>query len=381
LKIRVCLDLRICQKSSRYTGVGIYAQNLSRILEENNSEFEFWFVVLKGIDLPWNCPSDRLIYLKRPRKPESFQEMFDFLDLKSLLKKNNISIYHSLVPGMLTSSKSLLVINTLHDIIPDVIPREMYKSFFARCLYKFKIKILRFSSHIIVDSIATKNDFISFYNFYIGNNISVIYLGSQFSNRQILELQNNQVPVWHRKYLLYAGGFNFRKNVPNVIKAFSIVAKNFPEVDLLLIGSPSKEQFFELNHLIKYFPHLNKRVIFKGFIPDSDLPNYYCNSEAFVYPSFYEGFGIPVLEAMQCSAPVITSNRGSIPEIVGSSGILVNPESILDISEAMLKILKDSNLQEILKSKGLEQAKLFSWENCALETLKIYRKVLDFSKL
>ena len=114
----------------------------------------------------------------------------------------------------------------------------------------------------------------------------------------------------------------------------------------------------------------------KGFISDTDLPNYYSNSEAFIYPSLYEGFGIPVLEAMQCCAPVITSNRGSIPEVVGLSGIMVNPDSMNEISEAITKILNDPNLQNILKEKGLEQSRKFSWENSAIETINVYRNIL-----
>lgn len=378
MKKRICIDIRICQKSSRYTGVGIYAYHISKFIEENNSEFEFWYLVLKGKELPWKLPLDRLIYLKRPNKPESIQEVFDFFDLKYLLKKNKISIFHSLVPGMLSPAKSLSVVTTIHDIIPDILPLENYTSPFTRFLYRLKMKISLKSSYIITDSIATKKDFTRVYNFK-KQNISTVYLSSQFSNEHVLSIQKSKEIVWDRKYLLYTGGFNYRKNVPMVIKSFASIADDFPEVDLLLVGKPSNAQLYELNNIIESFSHLKGRIILKGFISDTDLPKYYSNCEAFIYPSFYEGFGIPVLEAMQCCAPVITSDRGSIPEVVGLSGIMVNPESISEISKAISKVLKDPNLQTLLRNKGLQQARIFSWETCAIETIKVYRNILKIS--
>lgn len=378
MKKRICIDIRICQKSSRYTGVGIYAYYLSKFIEDNESEFEFWYLVLNGKDLPWNLPLNRLIYLKRPNKPESIQEIFDLFDLKYILKKNKITLYHSPVPGMLKPTKSLFVINTIHDIIPDIIPLENYKSIFARFLYRFKMKITLKSSYIITDSIATKNDFTNIYNFK-NNNISIIYLSSQFTKDQLFSIQTSKESVWKRKFILYTGGFNYRKNVPMVIKSFANIANDFPEVDLLLVGKPTNNQLIELKEIIHNFTHLKDRIVLKGFISDAELPNYYANCEAFIYPSLYEGFGIPVLEAMQCSAPVITSDRGSIPEVVGLCGILVNPDSILEISNAISKILNNTNLKISMKENGLKQALKFSWETCAIETINIYRKILKLS--
>jgi glycosyltransferase involved in cell wall biosynthesis len=376
LKKRICIDIRVCQKSSRYTGVGIYAYHLSKFIEKNSNEFDFWYVVLKGKELPWEIPLERLIKLSRPNKPESIQELFDICDLKYLLKKFQISIYHSLVPGMITPSKSIKVINTLHDIIPDIIPLEKFKSFFARFLYNLKMKLLTKSSYIITDSLATKNDFKNIYNFS-KENISIVYISSQFSNEVKLNYDSSNKNIWNRKYVLYNGGFNYRKNVPMLIRSFANIANKFPEVDLLIIGKPTIDQLTELNNLIESFSNLKERVILKGFISDSDLSHHYSNSEAFIYPSLYEGFGIPVLEAMQCNTPVITSNRGSIPEVVGLSGIIINPDSVNEISCAISKILLDSNLQKNLKRKGLTQAKKFTWDICAENTINVYRKVLN----
>ena len=376
MKTRICIDIRICQKSSRYTGVGIYAFNLCKFILNNDSEFDFWFLVLAGKSLPLDLPSDRLIFVYRFSKPESFQEFFDFFDLKYLLKKNRISIYHSLVPGILSPSKSLFVVNTLHDIIPDILPLENYKSFHARFTYKFKMKRILKSTHIIADSNATKYDFANIYNFNHFN-ISVVYLSSQFSKEHFLFSSQRKGVIWHRKYILYTGGFNFRKNVSMVIKSFARIANDHPEVDILLVGKPSREQLVELNNLIQSYKDLKDRIILKGFISDYDLPNYYANSEMFVYPSLYEGFGIPILEAMQCKTPVITSNKGSIPEVVGSCGIIIDPYSEYEISESMIKLLSDSKLQSNLREKGLDQAQKFTWMRCVNETINVYRKIIN----
>ncbi len=377
MKKRICIDIRVCQKSSRYTGVGIYAFHLSKFLEFSKSEFEFWYIVLKNKKLPWDIPPERLIILKRPSKPESLQEIFDLFDLKYILKKNNISIYHSLVPGMMTPSKSFFVITTIHDVIPDIIPSENFKSIHQRLLYKIKMFFSLKSNHIITDSVATKNDFLKLYDFQ--NKITSIYLSSQFSYDIDLSITKKRHKIHENKYLLYLGGFNYRKNVSMVIKSFANIANDFPKVDLLIIGKPTENQLCELISVIEKYKHVKNRVIFKGFIPDSDLPDYYKNCEAFIYPSLYEGFGIPVLEAMQCLAPVITSDRGSIPEVIGLSGIIVNPESLIDLSKAISNILSNSNLQNQLRQSGFEQSKLFSWEKNAFETLKIYRNLLNIS--
>ena len=276
---------------------------------------------------------------------------------------------------MLTPSKSLFVVNTIHDIIPDIITLENHKSILARFLYKLKMKISLKSSYIITDSLATKTDFTHFYK-YKKQNIAIVYISSQFTTEHFSHISISKERVWDRKFILYTGGFNNRKNVPMVVDSFAKIAAIFPEVDLLIVGKPSSDQLNNLKKIIASYKELNGRIVLKGFISDTDLPNYYSNSEAFIYPSLYEGFGIPVLEAMQCCAPVITSNRGSIPEVVGLSGIMVNPDSMNEISEAITKILNDSNLQNTLKEKGLEQSRKFSWENSAIETIKVYRKIL-----
>ena len=122
---------------------------------------------------------------------------------------------------------------------------------------------------------------------------------------------------------------------------------------------------------------LQKEVIFTGYIPDGDLPSLYNAADLFVFPSIYEAFGLPPLEAMGCGVPVITSDRGAFPEVVGDAGIMVDPYDIDGLAKAMHEILNNDGLREDMIKKGLERAKLFSWEKCAKEVLEVYEEVLE----
>jgi glycosyltransferase involved in cell wall biosynthesis len=124
-------------------------------------------------------------------------------------------------------------------------------------------------------------------------------------------------------------------------------------------------------------PEFRSRVIFTGYIAEDDLSAVYSGAKAFVYASRYEGFGLPPLEAMQCGIPVITSNTTSLPEVVGDAGIMVDPDDVEALSQAMLDVLTDSALRQELVAKGLRRARSFSWAKCADDTVEIYRKIID----
>jgi glycosyltransferase involved in cell wall biosynthesis len=116
------------------------------------------------------------------------------------------------------------------------------------------------------------------------------------------------------------------------------------------------------------------RVVCPGRLPVEDIVRLYSHADLFVFPSLYEGFGMPVVEAMACGAPVVTSNRSSLPEVAGDAALLVNPESDEELAEAMARILRDASLRESLRRKGFERAKQFTWERAARQTLEVYRK-------
>ena len=173
-------------------------------------------------------------------------------------------------------------------------------------------------------------------------------------------------------FILYVGTLEPRKNLKGLIQAYAQTqAKN--EFLLVLAGGKGwkYEHIFRLVEKLK----LQDRVIFTGYVPEDDLPGLYKRASLFVYPSYYEGFGLPPLEAMACGLPVIVSNSTSLPEVVGDAGVYVDPYDIRQMSATIDTVLSDSDLLETLRRRGPERAKLFSWEKTAIETLKLYQRL------
>lgn len=169
------------------------------------------------------------------------------------------------------------------------------------------------------------------------------------------------------RYVLSLGSLEPRKNLGHLLKAWEMAHKRMPDdVWLVVAGAKGKPMIFkdvELNDL-------PRRVILTGFVADELLPRLYAGALAFVYPSLYEGFGLPPLEAMACGTPVLTSNVASLPEVVGEAGIMVDPYDTEAIAEGLTRLVEDSALRDEMRRRGLERARLFSWERTAEETWK-----------
>jgi len=177
------------------------------------------------------------------------------------------------------------------------------------------------------------------------------------------------------KYLFYTGGIETRKNIPALVSAFQkMSAGGNTDCRLVIGGNVQDEKAFPgLVQCIRS-ARLEGRVQFTGFIADADLPAVYSLAVAFVYPSLYEGFGFPPLEAMACGTPVICSNRSALPEITGKAGLPVDPEDTDQLVCSMSALLKDAGLRRRLSGLGLERAKLFDWDRTARLTLDVYHE-------
>ena len=189
--------------------------------------------------------------------------------------------------------------------------------------------------------------------------------------RRIMERYQIQYP-----FLLYAGNIRRHKNIPRLVEAFAVVREQlsahpvYHDLRLVIIGDT-----------ISQFPQVRQAVIrsrvehvvrFLGFVPFETLRCFYQSAAAFVFPSRYEGFGLPPLEAMACGTPVVTSNVSSLPEVVGDAAVLVNPENVFDIARGIRDVLLDEPLRAELIRRGREQAARFSWERTARQVLEIY---------
>ncbi len=179
-------------------------------------------------------------------------------------------------------------------------------------------------------------------------------------------------------YILSIASIEARRNLPHVIRCFFGLLAEHPTLDVNLVLAGSKGFMHdEILSVAESAPEFRSRVIFTGYIADDDLSAVYSGAKAFVYASRYEGFGLPPLEAMQCGIPVITSNTTSLPEVVGDAGIMVDPDDVEALSQAMLDVLTSSALRQELIAKGLQRARSFSWAKCADDTVEIYRKIID----
>ena len=173
-------------------------------------------------------------------------------------------------------------------------------------------------------------------------------------------------------YLLYVGNHRPHKNLPRLLAAFSQARHLPPTLKLVLSGEPSPELEREIAAL-----GLGDRVEFSGFIDDLDLPAYYRGATALVFPSLYEGFGLPPIESMACGTPVLTSNVTSLPEVVGDAALLVNPYDVAEIALGIERIVGDRDLRSTLIDRGIHQAQQHQWETTVEKTDRVLRKVLE----
>ena len=216
---------------------------------------------------------------------------------------------------------------------------------------------------IIVDSQSTKSDILAFFSIP-EDKIHVVHLASDMK-----PVNARLSPKYGIRgdYLLYVGTVEPRKNLLRLIEAFTQLDQ---ELKLVIVGVSGWD-----NRAV--YKSKNPNIIFTGYVSEEDLPAFYCNAKLLIYPSLYEGFGLPILEAMNCGCPVITSNISSMPEVAGDAALLVDPYNVEEIKSAAQKLLSDGMLRKKMVARGFRQARRFSWEKTADETLQVYQKVLE----
>ena len=343
-----------------------------------------------------NHSSNLYLYHWSGRGAESIYENTHEIALKSLpcrissfsnlpfaIKKSKIDILHLPVPTLNQIIPAFLNRNTkqvmtVHDVAPHLFP-EMYTK---KAVYSFDLSIKiskKIVNQYIVISKNTKNDLIKYYGIP-EELISVIYLGKNshfFPAKNKAEIRSNlakklNLPI-EEPYILSVGTLEPRKNIPGLLKAYSWLKKDGLKTKMVIVGMKGWK-YNPIFDLIKTLD-LENDVIFPGYVTDEDIQSFYQGAEIFVFPSFYEGFGFPPLEAMACGIPVVVSNSSSIPEVVGKAGIQINPNSTTELASAMESLLKSKERQIYFSEEGIKQAALFSWEKTAEETWKVYEKL------
>jgi glycosyltransferase involved in cell wall biosynthesis len=176
-------------------------------------------------------------------------------------------------------------------------------------------------------------------------------------------------------FILFIGTIEPRKNVAALIKAYAAWRRRAGQAPKLIIGGGKGWYYGQVFALVESLG-LRDDVIFPGYLPQADLPMWYNAATIFVYPSLFEGFGLPVLEAMACGTPVITSKASSLPEVAGEAGMLVDPTDVDNLSYALERVFNDLTLRDSMRQKGLAQSAKFSWHKAATETLEVYQRTL-----
>ena len=266
---------------------------------------------------------------------------------------------------------------TFHDAIYALFPEyhlPLNRLFLGLMMPRF----LRRANAIIAVSECSKRDAMRLYNI-ASEKITVIYEGVNPALRPVDDL--NRIADVRARYaknqpfILCVGTIEPRKNISALVDALKILrARGLPH-RLLVAGRKGWLYQSTFDHVKQ--SGMESQVDFLDYVPDADLAALLSACDAFVFPSLYEGFGLPPLEAMACGAPVVCSNTSSLPEVVGDSALLFNPRDVGEIANAIKRVITDRTLQDELRAKGIAQAKKFSWERAARETLSIYNSLKE----
>lgn len=374
LKMKIGIDARAA-KWYRGTGIGTYCYQLIHSLNKIDNYNDYSIFVPQSCQLP--IPFKENFHIKSIRQ-ENQNNFWNEVNIPNTLINKNMDIYHVPQNGIgLPLDKSCPFVITLHDVIPYKMPETVGEQYLE--IFNEKLpNIIPLCDGIITVSEYSKQDIIRAFN-YPSEKIYVTYLASEdiykpcdkTLSKSIIE-KNYSISG---EYILYIGGFSPRKNILGLLDSFSILLPKLKK-DMKLVIAGNKGKSYEIYKKRTQALHIEDKVIFPGFISMDHIPYMYNACELFVYPSFYEGFGLPPIEAMACGVPVIAANVTSIPEIVMDATLLVNPYDVNELSEKMYDALLDEPLRQSLITKGLKRAAALTWEHTAANTLSAYENIL-----
>lgn len=360
----------------RGTGIGTYTFQLIKSISEIDSENEYLLFMPEGGTCDFGYNKNFNIKNITENTTDNF---WDEVNIPNILEDSEIDIYHIPQNGIgLPRDKRCPMVITLHDIIPYKMPETVGPTYLKIFLEQMPF-IVSQCDGIITVSDFSKSDIINTFNFpkekvFVTSLAPEdIYkpLNKEFSKSIIKDNYSIE-----GDFILYIGGFSPRKNIIGLIEAFSKLTKCYKSnINLVIAGKRGssyetyKNRARELN--------VSDMVIFPGFISLEHLPYLYNAAELFVYPSFYEGFGLPPVEAMACGVPVIAANTTSLPEIIGESAVLIDPNNINEIFSSMQEVLEDNELREKLILSGLVRVSQLNWKHTAKKTVLAYNKIIN----
>jgi glycosyltransferase involved in cell wall biosynthesis len=376
MPLRIAIDAR----RIRDFGIGTYIRNLLGAMGGIDTEDRFYIVVNEGeeANLPRLPATFQPVLYKRPRY--GIMSAIEFPSALRDLRPDLVHLPLNAVPFL--TPKPYVV--TVHDMSGLLFADHRTGFRDEAKLYWFRRGLLR-ADKVISVSDATRRDVRN----TLGipeNRIRMIYNAPDpifTAPARGLELDESYRAMERYQinypYILYAGNIKPQKNIPRLVEAFAVLKGElsahhiYSDLRLIIIGDEISK-FPSVRHAV-IRTRVEQSVRFLGFVPINTLRTFYKAAAAFVFPSLYEGFGLPPLEAMACGVPVITSNVSSLPEVVGNAAIIVNPENVFDIARGIRESLLDEELRRRCIERGYEQVRRFSWRSTAEQVLDVYREV------
>jgi len=347
--MKIAIDVSPLQTGHKVRGIGFYLEHLKNSLVKYfvNNEYVFF---QRGEKIPKDVDLVHFPY---------FEPFFLALPIYKRFK----------------------TVVTVHDLTPIVFPKAFPRGLKGEIKWKLQKYSLKRADALITDSNSSKKDIQKFAGIE-EKKISVVYLAAGEAFRKLdygdwkLETQKQYSLPNH--FVLYVGDVTWNKNLPRLLDAIAEI-----DIPLVMVGKNLVNESYDKNNPWNHdlnrvweLSKKNKKVLRLGFVPDNDLVKIYNLTTAFIMPSLYEGFGLPILEAMACGSPVITSKEGSLEEVAGNAAYYVDAYDYKSIANGIKTVFEDVNLQKELSQKGTENIKRFSWKKTAVETLNVYTQVI-----
>lgn len=374
--MRIAIDAR----AYGWAGVGRYTRNLLLHLAQIDSDNKY-IVLLGQADVKQfkgdikDAPYAHLFSHQVVNASYySWQEQTIFLRQLARVRADLFHFTHFNVP--LFFRRPYVV--TIHDITRFIFPGQTQQSLFKQLAYEQVFRhAVESSRGIICVSETTRSD-ISDLPIRLPGVVKVIHEAVDQSFLQPIDVLHKQrvrmMVGTSDPYLLYVGVWMGHKNLPRLLQAYAQVLERYPYLKLVLTGKP-RPGYVGVDKVARLLGLDSSRVVYLGFVSADLLPALYAQALCLVYPSLYEGFGLPGLEALACGTPVVASNVSSLPEVLGARTEFVNPEYVPGIAAGITRILADSDYRSSIVAKGLDRASQFSWKRAARETLAVYEAV------
>jgi glycosyltransferase involved in cell wall biosynthesis len=376
--VKIAIDIR---RMTEF-GVGTYIRNVVRALGRLDRENEYLLIgtPAKVQEIGSLPPNFHVVPVASPER-----SLQGYREFRTALKRLDCDLIH--VPNLFSVPRNLPCpyVMTVHDLLEHMAWSSRQSGFWKSLHFQLTRRVLRGAARIFAVSNFTKTEIEKLFEIP-GDRIEVVYnaIDERFLHGHATQADRELIAQRYQvtyPFLLYAGRVSAHKNVVRMIEAFSALKcelerdQSYPDLKLIIIGDDLSGN-----------PDLRRTVVrsgvqndvrFLGFIPIEVLRTFYDEAKIFVFPSLYEGFGLPPLEAMAHGTPVVTSNVSSLPEVVGSAAVLVNPENVFEIMRALHRVLVDPALRERMKERGYEQVAKFSWDASVRRILEAYRQVAN----